>query len=91
MGSKLRSVMSKLLFVAAARFGLPCAETCRFKKKCAEKFQDGECVPKIEEFTRKQIYGEPGIKSVKGDQIMFDTTNPEGKISISNGGASVER
>lgn len=82
--------MGKLVFAAGA-FKLPCADTCLLAKKCAEKFKEGVCVDNVNNFTAKEIYGTPSTKNVRGGKIVFTTENPEGKISISDGFASVER
>jgi hypothetical protein len=82
--------MGKLVF-AAASFTLPCASNCKFAKKCAEKFKEGVCVDNVTIFTEKEIYGNPSEKDVRDAKIVFTTENPEGRVSISNGSAYVER
>lgn len=72
-------------------FKLPCEPTCPFNKKCAKKLMDGDCEDNINIFIKKTIYGTPSKLEVKASEVKFTTSNPNGKVSISDGAATVVR
>lgn len=79
-----------LVTIATAKT-LPCADTCAFAKKCAQKYYDGTCVEVIENSVSQMVNGQPGEKLVTEERITFKTTEPEGKVDIMNGYVFISR
>ena len=72
-------------------FKLPCRTNCPFGRRCSTKYFDGECKPKIDEFVGKNVYGELGRMDLTSGEIKFQTTNPEGKVTIDEGIVGIMR
>ena len=70
---------------------LPCATDCPFNKACAQKYNDGTCVDKVDSFVKNNVYGKPGRKFVSAGQIKFRTEDPEREVTISEGSVSISR
>ncbi|MEK7470997.1 MAG: hypothetical protein AAB622_03310 [Patescibacteria group bacterium] len=70
---------------------LPCEANCPFRTACATKYRDGTCIDNVDSFIEKNVYGTPGKKLVSAGQIKFTTEDPAGKVTISEGTASISR
>ena len=70
---------------------LPCSDFCPFGRACADKYADGTCVQRVNDFTAQNVFGTPGEKEIKKGQIAFKTQNPAGKVLISDGSVFISR
>jgi len=80
------------LRVATLSLRLPCERTCPFNKECASMYKKGgTCRQTIDTFVATNVYGKPGEKEIGASVIRFDTTEPDGKVSIVTGIVGISR
>lgn len=67
------------------RFELPCAPDCPFGKRCANKYEDGTCVERVNQFSGEKVSKMQSEKLILGSEIKFRTTDPDRKVYVFGG------